>query len=96
MAAPQGNQFAVKAKRWSQAIDRALAARSRKDQIDALDQLAEKLLSKCDEGDMTALKELGDRLEGKAAQSVTVSGDEDQPLVHKLVREIVRPNNKGS
>lgn len=96
MAAPQGNQFAVKAKRWSQAIDRALAARSRKDQIDALDQLAEKLLAKCDEGDMTALKELGDRLEGKAAQAVTVLGDEDQPLVHKLVREIVRPNNTGS
>lgn len=80
MGAPVGNKNAIKAKRWSQAIERALSARSRVEQVDALDALAEKLLAKCDEGDLGALKELGDRLDGKAAQSVTVGGDEENPL----------------
>ena len=39
--------------------------------VEALDVLAETLLTKCDEGDVTALKELGDRLEGKPAQAIT-------------------------
>jgi len=75
MSAPAGNQFAVKAKRWSQAIDRALEKRSKGDGIKALDDLAEKLLVKAEEGDMSALKELGDRLEGKPAQSLALTGE---------------------
>lgn len=75
MAAPIGNQNAIKAKRWSQAIDRALAERSRAKGIEALDELAEKLLVNCDEGDMTALKELGDRIEGKPAQSIDLTAE---------------------
>lgn len=77
MAAPIGNNNAAKAKRWSAAIERALANRSRKASLDALDALAEKLLAKCDEGDMSALKELGDRLDGKPMQAVeaNVSGN---------------------
>ena len=87
MAAPKGNQFAAKDKRWKAAIDRALANRCKGDGIKALDQLAEILLTKCQEGDMSALKELGDRIEGKPAQAVTVSGDEENPIqtVTKIV-----------
>lgn len=68
--APVGNQNAAKGKRWADAIDRALAARSKVEGIQALDALAEKLLTLADEGDLGALKELGDRLDGKAAQSI--------------------------
>jgi len=39
---------------------------------------------------LQALKELGDRLEGKSAQSVTVLGDEDAPLRLGVI-ELVRP-----
>lgn len=78
--APIGNNNAAKAKVWSAAINRALQERSRLSQKEALDDLAEKLLSLCDQGDLGALKELGDRLEGKAAQSVKVGGDEDNPF----------------
>jgi hypothetical protein len=74
MSAPVGNQFATKAKRWSLAIERALEKRSKRDQVEALDDLAEKLLAKCDEGDMSALKELGDRLDGKSAQGIDLTG----------------------
>lgn len=68
--APVGNTNAQKGKQWALAIDRALAKRSRVAKKEALDDLAEKLLAKCDEGDMTALKELGDRLDGKVTQTV--------------------------
>ena len=82
MSAPIGNKHAAKAKVWSAAIERALEKRYGKDRIGALAELAEKLLLKCEEGDMTALKELGDRMEGKAAQSIdatiTRAGDADR------------------
>jgi len=70
MGAPVGNQNAAKAKQWQAAILRALDKRSGSDRVAALDDLAEKLLVKCDESDLAALKELGDRLDGKPAQSI--------------------------
>lgn len=60
------------------AIERALDKRGASDRRQALDELAEKLLAKCDEGDMGALKELGDRLDGKPAQAIV--GETDQPI----------------
>lgn len=80
MGAPLGNQNAVKAKRWEQAISRALELRSRRDQIEALDELAEVLLSKAADGDMAALKELGDRLDGKPAQAIVGGGEGSEPI----------------
>lgn len=80
--APLGNQNAAKAKVWRSAIDRALERRtqSRTDGIKEIDALADKLLDAVASGDLPALKEFGDRMDGKAAQSVTVGGDEDSPL----------------
>jgi len=80
LAAAIGNQYAAKSKRWTAAIDRAIAKRSKVEGVEALDTLAEKLLEQVDAGDVSAIKELGDRLEGKPAQSVTLSGDPDNPL----------------
>lgn len=73
-----GNQNAVKAKRWQLAIDAALETRSRAEGVEALERLAEKLLMKCEQGDVTALKELGDRMDGKPAQVIT--GENGDPL----------------
>ncbi len=70
MAAPLGSQNYIKGRRWRDAIERALSRRAKSDQIAALDDLAEKLLALCDQGDLGALKELGDRLEGRAVQAV--------------------------
>lgn len=56
-----------------------------------LDELAEKFLVAVENGDIAAFRELADRLDGKAAQAVQLSGDENNPLVHKIVREIVDP-----
>lgn len=78
MGAPLGNQNAAKAKVWQAAIMRALDKRSKLAQREALDDLAEALLDKAGEGDLAALKELGDRLDGRPAQAIT--GGEGGPL----------------
>ncbi len=79
MAGAIGNQYATRARVWRDAIDRAIERRgANKTRAEALDALAEKLLAKCDEGDMAALKELGDRLEGRPTQ--IIGGDSDAPL----------------
>jgi hypothetical protein len=79
VGAPIGNTYAAKGRRWSDAINNALGKRSRAAGIQALDELAEKLLTLCDEGDISALRELGDRLEGKPAQAIT--GADGGPIV---------------
>ena len=94
MAAPQGNQNAAKAKVWSAAIQRALDKRG-VSRAEALDALAEQLLKKCEEGDLPALKELGDRLDGKPAQSVTLGGDPDAPLETKMQVTLVKADASG-
>jgi len=92
MAAPLGNRNAAKAKLWTAAIQRALDKRSRRDQVEALDELAEKLLAACESGEGWALKELGDRLEGKPAQAIIGGGEDDPPIAMKGVIELVRPD----
>ena len=70
---------------WAQAINNALDKRGKAlGRMGALEELAEKLLVQCDEGDMTALKELGDRLDGKAVQAI--AGDKDAPLNIQILR----------
>jgi hypothetical protein len=71
MAAPIGNQYGARAKQWQMAIERALDKRGAMDRRTALDELAAVLLDQCAMGEAWALRELGDRLDGKPAQSVT-------------------------
>lgn len=84
MAAAEGNTYATTGKRWRDAINRALAKRSRADAQEAIDALAEKLLLLCDQGDLGALKELGDRVDGKSAQSVEVAGSGGGAIIFKI------------
>ena len=93
MGAPAGNKNAAKAKVWTAAIQRAMESRSKLDQKACIDELAGKLLDLCMAGDLSALVELGNRLEGKPAQALTLGGDEDNPvLIQKVERVIVRGN----
>lgn len=87
MAAAIGNQYAAKARQWQMAIERALGKRSTVAKVNALDDLAEKLLAKCDEGDMSALKELGDRLDGKPAQAIT--GGDGGPVQLETIKRVL-------
>lgn len=69
MANPTGKNGHEK-KPWSDAIRRALAKRELTGSGADLNALAEKLIDKAAEGDMTALKELADRLDGKSVQQI--------------------------
>ena len=78
MAAPEGNTNSNKNNRlWADTIRRACI------QADGakLRAIADKLIEKAAEGDIQAIKELGDRLDGKAAQSMSVDADIRQHLV---------------
>lgn len=92
--APVGNQNAAKAKVWHAAIMRALDKRGGGDRIKALDELAGKLLDAVATGDLAALKEFGDRMDGKPAQAMIHQGDEEGgPVrIEKIERVIRRAN----
>jgi hypothetical protein len=69
--------------KWIEAVQRAIKRRM-DDDPQALEKLADNLLnfaaSSISSEALPALKELGDRLDGKAKQQMTISGDADTPL----------------
>lgn len=87
--APKGNRNACKENReWANAIRRAVKQRKR------LGPLAEALLDKCMEGDVSALKEFGDRFDGKVAQQIIGSGEHGEFVnINKIEEVIVDPKN---
>jgi hypothetical protein len=85
MGAPLGNKNAVKNKPWEEALRRALMAEDGK----KLRALAERLITRAEEGDIAALREIGDRIDGKPVQSI--SGPDGGPIetVSRIERVIV-------
>jgi hypothetical protein len=79
--APEGNTNSNKDNRlWANTIRRAIA------QSDGsrLRKIAEALLDKAAEGDISAIRELGDRLDGKATQPI--EGKVDQSITVEIIR----------
>lgn len=77
MAAPLGNTNSSSDNRlWGNTIRRAIA----QGDPEKLRKIADKLIELASEGDMQAMKELGDRIDGKAAQSVAVTGPNGEAL----------------
>lgn len=86
MAAPEGNTFSSKDNRmWANTLRRAIV------QSDGakIRAIAEKVIAMAEAGDMAAVREIGDRLDGKPAQNVTLAGDADNPLQAKVIVEFV-------
>ncbi len=80
--APLGNKNGCKDNRaWSEEIRKAATQRKR------LRQLAEALLDKAEQGDVAALKEFGDRFDGKVAQQIVGGGEEGEHVL-KVVHEV--------
>jgi hypothetical protein len=87
---PQGAR--IKARRFSTILERALTQEDLKpDEDHRIRQGIEKLLDKVSAGDLPSIAMLADRTDGKPAQQVTLAGDADNPLVAKIVREVVPP-----
>lgn len=81
MAAPQGNSNAAKGKAWSEAVKRAIREKYGKEWDESLAELAAQLVNAAAAGDLTALKEVGDRIDGKPKQQIEASGEGGGPLV---------------
>ena len=81
MAAPVGNQNAKRAKAFEGALRRALAV----DDWKRLHKGCEKVASAFSKGEPWAAQFVADRLDGKAAQQLMLSGDPDEPL--KIIHE---------
>ena len=65
----------AKGRPWRDAIERALERRHGKADLKGIDDLADTLINAAACGDITAMKEIGDRLEGKPAQVLEHSGN---------------------
>ncbi len=92
--APVGNRNAAKSKPWADALARALETHKPVDQRKMLDALAASLVAEGMNGNIAAIKEIGDRLDGKSVQGVEVSAP-DGIEITKIERHIVNANNKN-
>jgi hypothetical protein len=75
-------------KLWREAIIRAVKRREQ-DDPKALERLADKLIAGVEAGDISAIKEFGDRLDGKVAQAI-IGGDEDEAPIRMIVTGVPR------
>ena len=75
MAAPIGNKNSSKTNRIWGKIVKKLAVQ---EDYAKLHKAANALFDKAASGDISAIKELGDRIDGKASQEIT--GDSDAPI----------------
>ena len=71
--APKGNTNSANHKIWAEAIKRAIARRG-PGLAAGLNKLADQFIDAVERGDVD-FKELGDRLDGKAAQALSISVD---------------------
>lgn len=78
MGAPVGNTNSSAENRlWANTIRRAVV----QGDAERLRLIAEKLLSMAEAGDIQAMKEIGDRLDGKPKQQIEASGEGGGPLL---------------
>lgn len=75
MAAPKGNKNAARGTQWRDAVRKAVMREGK------LDALAQALVARGLEGDMAALREIGDRLDGKATPGYEHEAGEERHLV---------------
>ena len=75
MGPPKGNKNSSKENRvWGKTVKKHAIQEDYK----RIHKVAEALFKKAEEGDVSAIKELGDRIDGKSQQ--TISGDSDAPI----------------
>lgn len=90
--APLGNQNGAKSRLFEQTLKRAIT----QDDGNRIRKAAESLLDNAAEGHPWALNMLADRLDGKAAQAVILSQDDENPLFDTLkTSEQLRAKMRG-
>lgn len=87
MPAPIGNRNSEKGKIVRSLIKQRLAERA------MLAVIVDAMIDKAADGDLSAAKEIFDRIDGKAPQSLELSGDPDAPIVNEIQVKLIRPND---
>ena len=85
MGAPEGNKNGESGKRFQLALRAALEKRGT-DKVQALHAVADKLIETALDGNIHAIREVADRLDGKPAQAVNLGDHEGNALTIKLVQ----------
>jgi len=94
MAAAKNPLGAKSDKIWRAALLRAVRRRLEgKGHPQQLERMADKCVSKAVEGDMAACKEVGDRLDGRASQSVDI---DITAAPTEIVRQIIEPGTDAA
>jgi len=89
MAAPKGNTNSNKNNRlWTDTIRRVAIQGNG----ERLRKMAEALFDKAEEGDINAIREIGDRLDGKAAQTIIGAGENGEHLISGIEIRLVSPS----
>ncbi len=91
MAAPEGNTFSSRNNRLLTDTLRRVALSGDGEKVR---RVCEEVFKKAEDGDLAAANFIFDRLEGKPSQAIDLGSDPDRPLIQKLVRELVRPDDK--
>lgn len=78
----EGHGNRAKGKRWQSALVKRIEA------LQAMDTLADALITEALTGNVQALKEIADRLDGKAMQGVEVSGLDGDAIQVNTIRII--------
>ncbi len=82
MARPVGS---TNDKSWRAALARAVNRRvDGKGSPKKLDMIADKCADEAMNGESWAVREVGDRLDGKPAQAIAIKGDPDSPVIFNL------------
>jgi len=87
VGAPIGNKNGSKSRMFSDRLRMVLTQEPHR-----LKTIAEQLVSKAEEGEPWAIKELMDRLEGKAHQSTSLESADGQTIIPHLQVTFVNPN----
>ena len=84
-----GNSNAHKGKIVRSMIAKRLEERA------ALAPMVDALIEKAMDGDLQAIREIFDRVDGKPKQQVDLGGQEDNPLVSEVKIKLVRPDDNA-
>lgn len=77
MGAPVGNQNARVGREWREALRRAMAHKANGDYRETLAKIAGAVVDKALDGDKDAWQEIGNREDGKPAQAIIGSAEDD-------------------
>jgi len=95
MAAPKNPKGAKSDKLWRDAIMRAVRREIAKgEKTKRLETLADALVAKGIKGDVPALKEIGDRLDGRPTQGIEHGGEVDHNVIFYTIYEAVKDDDK--